>query len=155
MKKKIELGFSLIELMVVVAILGIVAAIAYPSYNSYILKGNRAEAQTALIDLLQQQERYFTQRNTYIEFKTSSSGVTTPTVPFKAFSGDNIDNAKYLLSAEKCPATGGGELDIQECVRLLATPRPLERDPEGGILRITSTGFKDCDKASKPGICWK
>ena len=126
---------------------------AYPSYNNSILKGRRAEAQVALTELLQQQERYMTQRNTYLAFTTASGGVTNPTTaPFKAFSGANISDANYLLSAEQCPATGGGSLAITECVRVLATP--IRSDTEAGTLRMTSSGTKDCT-GTKPDVCWK
>ena len=61
-------GFTLIELMITVAIIGILAAIAYPSYQDSILKGRRAEGRTALLNLLQQQERYYTQTGSYLSF---------------------------------------------------------------------------------------
>ena len=152
MKKKCN-GFSLIELMVVIAIIGIIAGIAYPSYNNSILKGRRAEAQVALMELLQQQERYMTQRNSYLCFPVKCDGATPPTVlPFKLFSGVNADDSYYLLSSEECPTTSGGTLPINECVRVLATP--IKADAEAGTLSVTSSGTKDCT-GNKPAVCWK
>ena len=58
MIKKINSGFTLVEVMIVVAIVGILASIAYPSYQESVRKGRRAQARTALSELVQQQERY-------------------------------------------------------------------------------------------------
>lgn len=62
---KISQGFTLVEMMIVVAILGIVAAIAYPSYKEQVHKSNRADAKVALNDAAQQLQRCFTAYNTY------------------------------------------------------------------------------------------
>ena len=59
-------GFTLIEVMIVVAIIGILAAIAYPSYDEYVKRGNRTEGQAFLSDVAARQERYFSQNNAYI-----------------------------------------------------------------------------------------
>ena len=168
--KKIKLrGFTLIELMITVAIIGLLAAVAYPAYSSSILKGKRAQGRTALVELIQLQERYFTERNCYLGFTTASTGVATPSapspstacggvtagsVPFKTFSGDNLANAAYLLSAGVCP-TAGGSLSIAECVRVIATP--IGADSEVGTLSITTTGTKACTASSAtppPSLCW-
>lgn len=141
-KSSLKNGFTLIEAMVVVTIIGILAVLAIPSYQEYIRKGRRAEARTALTDLLQQQERYMTQRNTYLAFATGASGT-----PFKTHSGDNATNPHYKLGSRVCPGFG-----LNECVQIFATPQ-LE-DPEAGDLQITSTGAKDCT-GTKPAICWK
>ncbi len=63
--KKTQKGFTLIELMVTVAILGILSAIALPSYTSSVVKGKRTEAKVELLRIAQMQESYFTQNLSY------------------------------------------------------------------------------------------
>lgn len=58
-------AFSLIELMIVVAIIGIITAIAYPSYTKYIMKSRRTEALTTLINTQNKLELYYSQNNAY------------------------------------------------------------------------------------------
>ena len=57
---KVSRGFTLIELMITVAIVGILAAVALPSYTRYIQKSRRNDAKTSLLDLASRQERFFT-----------------------------------------------------------------------------------------------
>lgn len=149
-------GFTLIELMIVVAVIGILAAIAYPAYTDSVLKGKRAQARTALMELMQQQERYMTQYNTYLQFGTNiATGVTTPvsaSSTFKVYSGDNSSSPAYWLSADKC-----GNQPITDCVLLTATPTPAGADAAVGPLTLSSTGAKTCKIAStdaKFRLCW-
>ena len=149
-------GFTLIELMIVVAIIAILAAVAYPSYRDSVLKGRRAEARAALAELLQQQERYLTQRNTYLAF-TNSAGTTSPNVAntFKVYSGDSSTQPPYWLSAGVCPNSSGGTLSIADCVQLIATP--TQSDPAVNELRLQSTGTKTCTGTASSTnfkLCW-
>jgi type IV pilus assembly protein PilE len=148
MKKRTTNGFTLIEVLVVVAIVAILAAIAYPSYMESVMKGRRAEGRAALLELLQQQERFMTQRNVYFSF-TNASGTTSPTtVPFKTYSGDNAATPAYHLQARAC-ATG---VALAECVMVEAIP--VISDPKAGTLQVLSTGVKQCT-GTDTSVCWK
>ncbi|MGE0386732.1 MAG: type IV pilin protein [Gammaproteobacteria bacterium] len=67
-------GITLIELMVVVAVVGILAAIAYPSYQDYILRSNRSEAQALLADVAAREERFFSNCGAYADKMIGSPG---------------------------------------------------------------------------------
>lgn len=136
-------GFTLIELMITVAIVGVLATVAYPAYQDSVRKGKRAEGRTALLDFMQQQERYFTQTGAYLAVSAGATGV-----PFKTFSGDNPANASYRLGAEAC----AGGLSMRECVRVFAVPN--FSDPTVETLDILSTGTKSCTGSNK-SICWR
>ena len=58
-------GFTLIELMIVVVIIGILGAVAYPAYQDNMRKSRRADGKTAMLQAVQVAERFFTQNNTY------------------------------------------------------------------------------------------
>lgn len=160
-------GFTLIELMITVAIIGILAAVAYPAYTDSILKGRRAQARTALLELMQQQERYMMQFNCYLPFTTSSSFSATASagcdgnaasapasVPFKVFAGENNSSAVYRLSASVCNVAGNNQ-SLNECIQLTATP--IQSDPKVGNLTMTSNGVKGCSgsaASSNKALCW-
>lgn len=95
LKLSTKKGFSLLELMVVVAIVGILAFIAYPGYKNSVLKSHRADATSTLMDAMQREERYYSENNTYVTDLTqigyaSSSNVATT-------------NGYYKISAQADP----------------------------------------------------
>ncbi|MDH0959812.1 prepilin-type N-terminal cleavage/methylation domain-containing protein [Pseudomonas chengduensis] len=83
-------GFTLIELMIVVAIIGILAAIAYPSYTEYVKRGKRAEAKAALLEAVQNLERYYSANGTYLASGGGLAAVFTAAVPANGTAYYNI-----------------------------------------------------------------
>lgn len=163
MSKPFNRGFTLIELMITVAIVAILAKVSLGAYQDAVLKGKRAQGRAAITDLLLQQERYLTQRNCYLAFSSTTSGATaatscgsTPsftasTFPFKFYSGDNASSPAYLLSAGACT----GSTVLSDCVQITATPQ--FNDTVVGNLQATSTGVKSCSgtaASSNPKLCW-
>jgi type IV pilus assembly protein PilE len=128
-------GFTLIELMITVAIVAILAAVAYPAYTNAVLKGRRAEGRAALTALMQQQERYFSQNGTYLAFNGPSDSASN-TASLKSRSGDGQTNAAYTMGAAQCP---GGTTTLATCVLVFAVP--VIADSTCGTLTIQSVGL--------------
>ena len=79
MRNSKQNGFTLIELMVAVAIVGILASIAYPSYTSYIIKGNRSAAQAQMLDIANRQQQFLLANRAFASTTTlNSSGYALP-----------------------------------------------------------------------------
>ncbi len=72
-------GFSLIELMIVVVVIGILSAVAIPSYSNYVKRGKIAEATTSLSGLRVSMEQYFQDNRTYLNAAGTACGVAMPT----------------------------------------------------------------------------
>ena len=143
-------GFSLIEALAVLACVLILAVLAYPSYASYVVKARRAEAESALLELLQQQEQYYTLHNSYIAF---SADATTPEARrYRWWSGTRAESSSHELRGEACPDSG-----IESCIVLSALPGTERvdshyRDPDCDTLTLRSTGARG---ASGPSArCW-
>ena len=143
-------AFSMIELLVVLVILAVLAAQAMPSYQQHVIRARRAEGQAALWQLMQQEERFFTQTNTYVAF---SAGATEPEArQFKWWSSNGALTSAYEIEGKACD----GEL-ISQCVQLIAKPGTAIvdhnfHDEECQRMTLTSTGLR---LASGPSArCW-
>jgi len=103
---KIVKGFSLIEVMVVVGIVGILAAIALPSYSEYTRRAKITEATSQLADLRVRMEQYFMDNRTY-QGTGTACGVTMPTTTTKYFT---LTCSAPTSSTYTITATGFGDM---------------------------------------------
>ncbi len=101
-------GFTLIELMVTVAIIGILAAIAYPSYTEYVKKTRRAEAAALLLNTAQLVERYYSQNGSYggVPDEGITEGISTVT-----FGDGGEADGGYLLTVNSDGVLAGDDCD--------------------------------------------
>lgn len=78
MNTKTENGFTLIELMIVVAIIGVLAAIAIPNYNDYVLRSKLIEASSVLSDLRTRLEQFYQDNRAYGNIGNTTCGIAPP-----------------------------------------------------------------------------
>ena len=145
--KRIQSGFTLIELMIAVAIVGILASIAYPSYQDSVMKSRRADAKGALLGLANAMERHFTETNSYLD----AAGTTaTP-----------ADTGAPRIYATQSPVDGGTpyyNLTINAATSttftLNAAPIGAQANDKCATLTLTHTGVKGDTAGLGVAQCW-
>jgi len=144
-------GFSLIELMIALAIVGILAAIGYPSYQDSVQKSRRADCEGALVGLAGAMERYFTTNSTYVG--VVSGTVDTPgTIP-----GPPI----ALVYDDQCPLDGGTPsynltitAEAPSAYTIAATPINGQATDTCGTLTLTQANVKAASGGTVAN-CWE
>lgn len=135
-------GFTLIELMIAVAIIGIIAAIAYPSYQEYVRSAKRADAQTAIMELGHFMERYHTGNGRYVD-----SDGDAPVLPFTQAPKEGGAKAYDLDFADGSPTASTYVLQ--------AVPTGSMADDKCGTLTLANTGAKGQKAGMTLAECWK
>ncbi len=133
-------GFTLIEVMIVVAIIAIIAAFGIPSYNSYMEKTRRVDAVTMLSEIAGEQQRFFTENNRFAEDLTEmgypSAAMLSENGYYSVSVTDNTAST-YIITA--APVADG----------------PQAGDTDCGSLTINSAGIKGVTGADRPADeCW-
>lgn len=146
-------GFTLIDLMVAVAVVAILSVIAYPGYTEAVRKMRRAEARAALMQLMQQEERYYSQTGSYMPFTSASTNANA--MKFRWWIGASATGSAYEIKGAIC---GAGE-STSTCIMLTATPGTANvnssyRDPVCGSLILNSYGIKSTDPSTDSPKCW-
>jgi type IV pilus assembly protein PilE len=137
-------GFTLIEIMIVLAIVGILAAIAYPSYEEYVKHGNRSEGQALLHEAAARQERYFAQNNAYI---TDQDDIANLALPHTEDTTVTSSTGKYTLTVSTEDDDGGYTLTV--------SPESFDDDACGDLTlsAVGTRGRSGSDKTVEE--CWR
>ncbi|MEO7104873.1 MAG: type IV pilin protein [Rhodoferax sp.] len=142
-------GFTLIELMIVVAIVGILIAVALPSYREYVLRGNRAVAQAGLLDAQLFMERFYATNNSFA--RTIGASVDDVALPSRLTSVP-VDSPKYSVTLGTATSASGIAVSAN-AYAVEATPNST--DAKCAVLWLTNTGVKGTSGTGTVADCWK
>ncbi len=146
---KNQMGFTLLEVVITAAIVGILAAFAYPIYTDFIYSGRRTDAKSVLVQNAQLLERQYTLFNRYDQ---NAAGDTITEPPITQSPNDETENVVYNISFVPDSLT-------QTAFILRAVPTNFASQDQDrcGTLTLTSTGVKDIVDA-EDGVtaaqCW-
>jgi len=133
-------GFTLIELMMVVAIIAVLGAIALPAYNRYVQKSRRTDAHNMLMRLAAEQERYYTLFNRYT---ADLSGAPPAGL---GMASTTSEHGYYTIAG----AIGAGG----QTFTLTATPAAIQAVDKCGNLTLSSADAKGFSGDQTNGVCW-
>ncbi|RIX46804.1 MAG: type IV pilin protein [Rhodocyclales bacterium GT-UBC] len=141
-------GFTLIELMIVVVVISILAAVAVPSYRQYVAKSRRTDAKSALLATSQAMEKFYTEKMTYdaATLGTASTDISKTTSP-DGYYTIRFDSAP---TGTVCSALSTSSSNAT-AYRICATPTGSQTGDACGILSIDNKGVKLPATAG----CWR
>jgi len=154
-RRGVQPGFTLIELMIAVAIIGILMRLAYPSYTKSVMKTRRADAKTALLDLAAREERYLATANVYTDqaptLGYTAGSTITPAAPMNVLTGST---AFYQMSVVFTAPTAA--TSFTPTFTATATPIGVQAtlDTQCGSYVIKNTGAQTISGTGSPSDCW-
>lgn len=148
LERQINKGFTLIEVMIAVVIVGLLTALAYPSYQEYVRRAARAEARTAMMRMAQLQERYFTDRSQYLAI---TAGDLTSSTTLSAWSDANWSGTSYATRKYNLTVATA---NTNTTFTITATPANGFTDPACGNLTLGSDGARS-SSVGDAATCWK
>lgn len=137
-------GFTLIELMIVVVVIGILAGIAFPAYQESVAKSRRAEAAAVLTEAAQRLEVFFSQNGRYCQAPDNCNAIAPvfqTTIPASGAAYYNVELAAGTLQTR--------------AYTLQAIPTGAMQGDACGTLRITQTGATAATGALGTAACWR
>lgn len=161
-RKRIDRGFTLIELMITVAIIAVLSAIAYPSYRESVAKGKRSEAQAVLVQASQWMERFYAENYAY-DKNTGGKAVTDSTLfPARYSQSPTSGSASYAIKLGDL-ATGASGTVTNKAYVVWATRTGSMTDDKCGDFGLTHMGVKTiksyssqyADEATAIAACWR
>ncbi|HUB88580.1 MAG TPA: type IV pilin protein [Dyella sp.] len=149
MTRRHQGGFTLIELMIVVAIVAILAAIAIPQYRKYVQQSNRSTAKSALLDLSRREETYYSTNNTYT-LNLLSLGYSSSNIANNQIQVPNSSNPTYVVSFS-APATSGSSASTYTAQ---AAPTGSQAGDSCGTYSVDYLGNQLPATSSGGSSCW-
>ncbi|QIC64500.1 prepilin-type N-terminal cleavage/methylation domain-containing protein [Acinetobacter schindleri] len=133
-RRSMQAGFTLIELMITVAIIAILAAIVLPNYSNYVVRAHRTDAQAAMLNLAQYMESQYNASFSYPAESNIPSSLMSPTNISDYYTFDFDDDATS-----------------EQSFKITATPTARQNDTQCGTLTLNEQGAKTPTTSG----CWK
>lgn len=151
-------GFTLIELMITLAVIAILAAIAYPSYQDSVRKSRRADAKSVLLNAAQWMERFYTEHNCYHRDTPPCSDPTVTVALPGGLTQAPIEGGTKYYNISMTDCAGAAQVTADSFTLRAA---PIAGSPQVndrcGVLTLTSTGVRGVCVAAPPTAdeCWR